>query len=216
MKKILVLLAALLLVVTPVLADGVNGEDVGEVISRSASLRVSPSTSAELIVSIKNGQSFTILGENENWYQVNFEGQVGWIRKRYVVENPIHLVARSGGDLYASPSITNKMVGSYSRYDRFTVIEETSRYYLVSCRNAAAYISRNGDFWTDDDLTILDNVKEVRTTSGKSNLYLTPSTKTRVGTAAADTSLAVLGYVDGYAIVKYETAIAYIPVENLK
>lgn len=216
MKKFLVLLAALLLAVTPVLADGVNGQDVGEVISRSASLRVSPSTSAELIVSIKNGESFNIVGENEDWYQAEFNGQTGWIRKRYVVENPIHLVARSSGDLYASPSVTNKMVGTYSRYDRFTVIDETSRYYLVSCRNAAAYVSRNGDFWTDEDLTFLDNVLEVRVCSVKTPIYLTPSTKTRVATIAADSPFDVVGYVDDYAIVKYLTGYAYVPVENLK
>lgn len=216
MKRFLVLLAALLLAVTPVLADGVNDGDVGEVISRTASLRVSPSTSAELIVSIKNGESFSIIGENDNWYQVNFNGQTGWIRKRYVVENPIHIVARSGGDLYASPSITNKMVGSYSRYDKFTVIEETSRYYLVSCRNAAAYISRSGDFWTDEDLAFLDDVLNVRQTSVKTPLYLTASTKTKVATIAANTDLEVVGYEDDYAVVKYQTAYAYVPVDNLK
>lgn len=216
MKRFLVLLAALLLAVTPVLADGVNDGDVGEVISRTASLRVSPSTSAELIVSIKNGESFSIIGENDNWYQVNFNGQTGWIRKRYVVENPIHIVARSGGDLYASPSITNKMVGSYSRYDKFTVIEETSRYYLVSCRNAAAYISRSGDFWTDEDLAFLDDVLNVRQTSVKTPLYLTASTKTKVATIAANTDLEVVGYEGDYAVVKYQTAYAYVPVDNLK
>lgn len=216
MKRFLVLVAALLLVVTSALADGVNGVDVGEVISRSASLRVSPDIESELIVSIKNGEEFTIIGENEDWYQAEFNGETGWIRKRYVVENPMHLVARSGGNLYASPSITEKMVGSYSRYDRFTVIEETSRYYLISCRNAAAFVSRNGDFWTDEDLAFLDNVQEVRVCSVKTPIYLTPSTKTRVATIAADSPFDVVGYVDDYAIVKYLTAYAYVPVENLK
>lgn len=216
MKRFLVLLVTLLLAVTPALADGVNPGDVGEVISRTASLRVDPSTSAELIVSIKNGESFSIIGENDNWYQVVFNDQTGWIRKRYVVENPIHLVARSDGDLFASPSVTDKMVGSYSRYDRFTVIEETSRYYLVSCRNAAAYISRNGDFWTDEDLAFLNNVQEIRLTSGKTPLYLTASTRIRVATVGADTALEVAGYVDDYAIVKYLTGYAYVPVDNLR
>lgn len=219
MKRFLVLLAALLLVVTPVLADGAYGPygyDVGEVISRNASLRVSPNTSAELIVSIKNGQSFTILDANDNWYQVNFEGQVGWIRKRFVIENPIHLVARSGGDLYANPSLTNKLVGTYNRYERFTVIASTRDYYLISCRNATAYVSRTADFWTDEDLSFLSNVIDLRTTSGKSNLYLTSSTNTRVGSIAANTVVEVLGYVDDYAIIKYETAYAFIPVDSLK
>lgn len=216
MKRFLVFLVALLLVATPVLADGVNDGDVGEVISRQASLRVSPSTSAELIVSIKNGESFSIIGENDDWYQAVFNGQTGWIRKQFVVENPIHLVACSSGNLYASPSITNKMVGSYSRYDRFTVIEETSRYYLVSCRNAAAFVSRNDDFWTDEDLEFLDNVLEVRVSSVKTPIYLTPSTKTKVATIAADSPFDVAAYVDDYACVKYLTAYAYVPVANLK
>lgn len=216
MKKFLVLLLTLMLAVTPALADTYGGYSVGEVISRTASLRVSPSTSAELIVSIKNGESFSIINENDTWYQAEFNGQTGWIRKQFVVENPIHLVARSSGNLYASPSITNKMVGTYSRYDQFTVIEQTSQYYLVSCRNAAAYISRNGDFWTDEDLAFLDNVLEVRQTSVKTPLYLTASTNTKVATIAANSDLEVLGYMDDYAVVKYQTAYAYVPVDNLK
>lgn len=222
MKKFLALVAALILALAalPALADIGYGEDVGEVISMRASLRTAPKTSAERLSWVNNGESFTILDENEEWYFVEFtakDGTVytGWILQCYVVKNPIHLVARSSGNLYASPSLTNKRVGTFSRYDRFTVIEETSRYYLVSCRNAAAFISRSGDYWYDEDLEFLDNVLYVATVTEKTSLYLTASTKTKLATIKKGTQFDVLGHEGDYTIVKYESAYAYIPTDDI-
>lgn len=224
MKRFLSLVAALILAVAalPILAvaDGAPSDDVGEVISMRASLRTDPKTSAERLSWVNNGESFYILDENEEWYFVEFtaaNGTVynGWILQCYVVKNPIHLVARSSGVLYASPSLTDKRVGTFSRYEKFTVIEETSRYYLVSCRNAAAFISRSGDYWTDEDLTILDNVLYVATVTEKTGLYLEANTKTKLATIKAGTQFDVLGQEGDYTIVKYETAYAYIPSDDI-
>lgn len=222
MKKFLILALALTLAVAALPVSSLAELDTGEVISRTASLRSSPSTSAQLLVSIKNGESFTIIGENEDWYQANFtspsngQSYSGWIRKRYVVENPKHLVARNSGNLYASPSITDKMVGSFSRYDKFTVIDETSRYYLVSCRNAAAFIPRSGDYWTDEDLEFLNNRLYVCTATQKTALYLTASTRSKVVNVSSGTQFDVVGYEGDYAIVKYKTAFAYIPMAHIQ
>lgn len=221
MKKFLALVAALILTVAalPALADGGQSGDVGEVISMRASLRTAASTSAERICYISNGESFDILDENEEWYYVEFHKDgathTGWILQCYVVKNPIHLVARNSGVLYASPSLTDKRVGTFGRYEKFTVIEETSRYYLVSCRNAAAFISRSVDYWTDEDLEILDNVLYVATVTEKTGLYLTASTKTKLATIKVGTQFDVLGHEGDYTIVKYENAYAYIPTDDI-
>lgn len=223
-KRLLALLAALILTVAALplaLADGGQSGDVGEVISMRASLRTAPKTSAERITYIKNGESFAILDENEDWYFVeytNADGQpaTGWILQCYVVKNPKHIVAKSGGNLYASPSLTNKRVGTYGRYEKFTVIEETRYYYLVSCRNAAAFVSRSGDFWVDEDLAMLDNIMHVGTVTEKTGMYLTASTKTKLATIKEGTQFDVLGYDGDYTIVKYENAYAYIPTKNIQ
>lgn len=223
MKKFLALLLVLILVASalPALADGGHSDDVGEVISMRAALRTSPSTSAERITYINNGESFSILDDNEDWYFVEFydqeEGQfhTGWILKCYVVENPVHLVAQNSGVLYASPSLTNKRVGTFGRFERFTVIEETSRYYLVSCRNAAAFIPRNNGYWTDEDLAFLDNVIHVGTVTQKTGLYLNANTRTKLATIKVGTQFDVLGYEGDYTIVKYQTAYAYIPTAHI-
>ncbi len=223
MKKILAILmvAVMMLAALPAVADDWRGyEDVGEVISMRASLRSGASTSASRLSWVNNGESFYILDENEDWYYVEFhnsKGDVftGWILKCYVVENPKHIVARSGGNLYASPSLTDKRVGTFGRYEKFTVIEETSKYYLVSCRNAAAFVSRNGDYWFDEDLEFVNNRLYVATVTEKTGLYLTPSTKTKLATIKAGTQFDVLGFDGDYTIVKYETAYAYIPSDHI-
>ena len=222
MKKWLALLTALILTLAalPVLADGGHGDDVGEVISMRAALRTAPKTSAERLTYINNGESFYILDENEDWYFAEFHksnGDIftGWILQCYVVKNPKHIVARSGGNLYASPSLTNKRVGTFGRYEKFTVIEETSKYYLVSCRNAAAFVSRNGDYWFDEDLEFINNRLYVATVTEKTGLYLTPSTKTKLATIKKGTQFDVLGFDGDYTIVKYENAYAYIPSDDI-
>lgn len=221
MKKLLALLLAMILTVAvmPSLADGGHSEDTGEVISMRASLRSAPKTSAERLSWVENGESFYILDENEDWYYVEFHKgnnvYTGWILQCYVVKNPIHLVAREGGNLYASPSLTNKRVGTFGRYEKFTVIEETRSYYLVSCRNAAAFISRSGDYWTDEDLEFLDNRLYVATVTEKTALYLNANTKTKLANIKVGTQFDVLGFEGDFTIVKYENAYAYIPSDHI-
>lgn len=222
MKKWLAFLFVLVLLtaVTPALADGGHSEDVGEVISMRAALRTAASTSAERITYINNGESFYILDENEDWYFVEFhKGKsvyTGWILQCYVVKNPLHVVAKNSGVLYASPSLTNKRVGTFGRFEKFTVIEETSKYYLISCRNAAAFIPRNNGYWTDDDLELLNNVLHVATVTKKTGVYLNPNTKTKLATVKVGTKFNVLGFDGDYAIVNYENAYAYVPVDNIE
>lgn len=218
------ILMALVIALTPILALAdagyIGAGATGEVISMRASLRQKASTSATRILYIENGKSFDIVAETGDWYEVDYlddngNWQHGFILKCYVVENPKHIVMQESGNLFASPSLTDKRVGTFSRYDRFTVIDETSYYYLVSCRNAAAFISKNADCWTDDDLWLMDHVVRVGTTNAKAPLYLTASTKTKVATVNANTSFDVVGMEGDFYIVKYKTAIAYIPSKYL-
>ena len=222
MKKWLALLFALILTLTalPVLADGGHSEDTGEVISMRAALRTAASTSADRITYINNGESFYILDENEDWYFVEFHKgdsiHTGWILQCYVVKNPLHLVAKNSGVLYASPSLTNKRVGTFSRFDKFTVIEETSRYYLVSCRNAAAFIPRNNGYWTDDDLAYAENVIGVGVLTEKANLYLDSNGKTKITSFKAGTPFDILGYTGDYTIVKYQGVYGYVLSDSIE
>jgi len=224
MKKWVALFLALILMVAalPVVADGGHSGDVGEVISMRAALRTSPSTSAERLIYINNGESFYIHDENESWFFVEFHasnGEIytGWILQCYVVKNPKHIVAKNSGSLYASPSLTNKRVGTFGRYEKFTVIEETSKYYLISVRNAAAFVARDVGYWTDDDLAILDNVLYVGTVTEKTSLYMVNgNSRTKLATIKAGTKFDVLGYAGEYALVKYESAYAYIPSAHIQ
>jgi len=217
MKRFLALVFALILMVAalPSLADGGHSEDTGEVISMRASLRTAPQINADRLSWVNNGESFAILDENEEWYYVEFtagDGSVytGWILQCYVVKNPVHLVAKSSGNLYASPSLTDKRVGTFGRFEKFTVIEETSRYYLVSCRNAAAFISRSAGFWTDMDLEFAENVIGVGVLKEKANLYMDPNTKSKINSFKAGTPFDILGYDGDYTIVKYQGVYGYV------
>lgn len=222
--RFVAILMAVLMALTPVLALAdagyVGSGYTGEVISMRVSLRTSASTSAKRILYIENGKSFDIISRNGDWYEINYlddngNWQHGYVLACYCVENPSHIVMKESGNLYASPSLTDKRVGTFSRYERFTVIDETNYYYLVSCRNAAAFISKNAECWTDDDLWLMNHVSRVGVTNAKAPIYLNASTKTRVATVDAGTAFDVVGMDGDFYIVKYKTAIAYIQSQYL-
>lgn len=153
MKKVLswVLLAVLALgLACPAQADG--GDRVGEIISRSASLRESHSTSAKLIVSMKTGAQFEILDSYEEWYYVNYQGTYGWVRNYYVAENPIHIMPRKGDiPARAWPSRSSKHVGTLTAGEPLTVIEETHDFWIVSFRQACCYVWKEASVWLDTE-----------------------------------------------------------------
>lgn len=171
MKRIVMFLLAMLLLATSASADpyiagdgmgsarGIQG--TGIVISRNISLRQGPSFDDKVITSIENGTELRIDGEQGNWLRVRattkkgtFEG---WVIGDYVVVEPMKIVLREGNvPAYAAPSQLSKKVGSLNAFTELHVIGVWDHYYVVSLREASAFVERSVLHWTDQDLAQYD------------------------------------------------------------
>lgn len=232
MKKLIAVILSLLTLMTLVpaaLADSpsttIDYNNVGEVISRQVSLFKEMSSSSESQRKVENGTEFYILDKVDNWIYAavpNDKGSYdyGWIISYYVAENPTHVILRnsSGVYAYAAPYLTDKRVGTVGTYDRFTVIATTGNYYLVSFRNAVAYLPMSADYWIEEDIQSIVN--------GTGETYVVNADKTRVygysntkrdyiATYKAGQEVKVLYTENNYAAFKYKTAIAFIELGRL-
>lgn len=56
----------------------------GVITGKSVRLRKEESTQSEAITTMKKDEKVEIIGESENWYNVNFEDKTGYVSKEYV------------------------------------------------------------------------------------------------------------------------------------
>jgi len=137
--------------------SGMGGVAMGEtisvrVVSRNASVWAEPRTNSKKLGTVKNGQDLsgipadTAGGSNRivemnGFYAVSYNNQTGWINSAYVVHAPFEIVLmESNVPAYCAPDVQSKKVGSLSKLTRYTVLGFYDDYYVISLREAAAYI----------------------------------------------------------------------------
>lgn len=241
MKKIMALLLALLTLVlcaAPALADAptyqgpdADGKWVGEVIARQITLFSKPTSSSDSLRKLKNGTQFDILNVDGEYARVSVPNEkggydVGYVMMAYVVENPIHIVLRNvksgrNGRVYAlaGPYAVDKRVGTVDNYQRFTVIAETGTYYIVSFREAVAFLDMSADYFIEEDETlqaILASPSTPAVTNKKAKVYGYASTSYgKIDEFAAGTPVQVLYTLDSFAAIRYGTVMAFIAKDDL-
>ena len=138
--------------------SGYGGIGLGErnsvqIISRNASIWAQAKTNSKKLGTAKHGQMLsgiplntTVNGddsivEQNGFYAVNYNGQVGWVNKAYSVHAPFEIVLMEGNvPAYCAPDTDSKRVGSLNKLTRYTVLGFYNDFYVISLREAAAYI----------------------------------------------------------------------------
>ena len=160
-KRVLSLLAALLLLILPLSVAGADGEasywdasyqamrydepHYGIVICRQMNVRNKASTSGNTYGQIKNGQPVKILGisSDGNFYVLDLQscgfagaapGSFGFAKSSLIRMDPTFFYAYSMTDLYATPGGDGKTNG-----------EQGNRYFLVISRNDSWYAVQTMD-----------------------------------------------------------------------
>ena len=138
---------------------GVEGMGLGIVISKSATIRSKASYSGKSLASVPGGTELLLSGEPEDgWRKVQYveskKKQVeGWMREEYIVQNPMILTLRKSNiPAYSVPSHQSKLVGSLAKYTQLYVIGTWDEFYVVSLRDASAFIPMDAAVWTSVDL----------------------------------------------------------------
>lgn len=69
----------------------------GYVSSDGLNIRTEPNTSSEIIHSLSFNAKVTITGEIENWYQIDYQDQVGYVSKKYISDTRLPETTSRGG-----------------------------------------------------------------------------------------------------------------------
>lgn len=69
----------------------------GYVSSDGLNIRTEPNTSSEIIHSLSFNAKVTITGEIENWYQIDYKDQVGYVSKKYISDTRLPETTSRGG-----------------------------------------------------------------------------------------------------------------------
>lgn len=118
------------------------------VISRNASVWEKPQTNSGKLGSAQNGEQLSCEMDanggyvmQDGFYAVKYKNRQGWINSAYVVAGPLEIVLmESNVPAYCAPNRNSKRVGSLAKLTRYTVLGFYNDFYVVSLREAAAFI----------------------------------------------------------------------------
>lgn len=111
-------------------------------------VRVEPNTTSEVISSIFDGESYSVVEEKTGWVKVNFEGFQGWISSDYVTVGLKYDTAMTLEELQAQEeariAATTATVSSYTedRYETYHEIMSASSYDGSLGQRICAYASQ--------------------------------------------------------------------------
>lgn len=202
-----------------------NGNWTGEVIARQITLFSQAKSSSTALRKLPNGTQFDILDIQGDYAHVSVPNDkggsdVGYVIFAYVLENPIHIVLRNNQNVYAlaGPYAVNKRVGTIDNYQRFTVIAETGNYYIVSFRDAVAFLPMSADYWIEESLqATLEGPYSVASVAyDKTKVYGYASTEYgKIAQLSAGTPVAVYYTANGFAAIAYQNVLAFVALSDL-
>lgn len=240
MKRYLAVASLLLvmMLVVPVAASAsgyISGENQGAgpvfnraiVLAMRITMRDQPSFQGKTVTRIAGGSEVTMLSEANGWVQATYTDDkgntyTGWLREIYLAKNPVVLTLRqSGVAALAAPSSNSKHVGDLPKYTVLPVIGTWGEYYIVSLRNAAAYVHVSVKAWTDTELAAyFQQPGFSATVVNKSMLRTGPGTDwDKVEELKAGATVEVLSYVseNGWLAIRYKDEfIAYISEADIQ
>ena len=194
------------------------------VVSKSVTIRSKASYSGSSLGSASNGDVLTVLDDSDRtWVYVRAKLKnktvEGWVLRSYIVVQPLSLTLRkSNTPAYSAPTKASKLVGSLPAYTRLEVLGTYDQYYVVSLRQASAFIAMGTDVWTSWDVENL-----FAAASGAA--VTTKKTKTRSGpgeswaegpSVAAGTELTISWVEDGWIPALYDDQLVYLDSDDVR
>ena len=187
----LALVLALAVPVAAAASSYVGGDNRGQgpvfnraiVLASRVTMRDQPSYQGKTIIRIDGGSEVTLISDANGWVQATYvdskgASYTGYLRDLYVAKNPLVLTLRqSSVAALAAPDANAKHVGDLARYTVLPVIGTWGNYYIVSLRNASAFIAMDVKAWTDTELAIYNQgISQNLVTLRKTPLYTGPGT----------------------------------------
>ncbi len=230
----LALVLAMALPVVAAASSYVVGDNRGQgpvfnraiVLASRVTMRDQPSYSGKTITRINGGSEVTLISDANGWVQATYvddkgASHTGYLRDIYLAKNPVVLTLReSSVSALAAPDPNSKHVGDLPRYTVLPVIGTWGNYYIVSLRNASAFIAMDVKAWTDTELALYNQgVAQNLVTLRKTPLHTGPGTDWhKVEDAAQGATLVAVGAPEnGWYPVRYdEKFVAFVNANDVQ
>ena len=136
----------------------------GTVVNVHSVLRVrsEASLNSEVVGYLTNGCSVNILGENGDWYNINYNGKSVYVSKEYVQvsggassssgsssqetrssKSGQVVNVHSSLNVRSGASTSSSVIGSLSNGSKVTIVEESGSWYKINYGNTTGYVSKD-------------------------------------------------------------------------
>lgn len=124
-------------------------------VQTSLRIRTSPSTNSSVVGSLRNEQSFDILGKSGVWYKIKSGNLTGYIHGDYVKENGSISQGNSSSTtnkkgkvknvqtnlrLRDKASTSGKVIGYLTNNQEFNILEKTGSWYKINVNGKVGYV----------------------------------------------------------------------------
>ncbi|MCL2570259.1 MAG: N-acetylmuramoyl-L-alanine amidase [Firmicutes bacterium] len=109
-------------------------------------LRSAPNTSAPIVTTMLNGSNVTILGEQNGFYRVSFQGREGYASTQFITPTPTQgTITTAGGNLNvrSAPSPTASILGTLPNGSRVTIQDIRGDFFQINFNGRPGFVSRS-------------------------------------------------------------------------
>ena len=191
-------------------SNAVSVSQKGTVVNVHSVLRVrsEASLNSEVVGYLTNGCSVNILGENGDWYNINYNGKSVYVSKEYVqvsggISNSSGSSSqetRSGKsgqvvnvhsslNVRSGASTSSSVIGSLSNGSKVTIVGESGSWYKINYGNTTGYVSKE---YVQTSGESGSGSSSQETTSGKSGQVVNVHSSLNVRSGAS-TSSSIIG-----------------------
>ncbi|MFQ9882692.1 MAG: SH3 domain-containing protein [Clostridium sp.] len=193
-------------------SSAVSVSQKGTVVNVHSVLRVrsEASLNSEVVGYLTNGCSVNILGENGDWYNINYNGKSVYVSKEYVQvsggasnsSESSSQETRSGKsgqvvnvhsslNVRSGASTSSSVIGSLSNGSKVTIVGESGSWYKINYGNTTGYVSKDYVQASGEQNSSSESSSQ-GTTSGKSGQVVNVHSSLNVRSGAS-TSSSVIG-----------------------
>jgi hypothetical protein len=215
--------------------DSMGGLQPGDayvlrVISKSATLWSQPRTNSPKLATVQHGEALrgipadgtSVPTDAYGFYPAEYKGKRGYINADYVVLAPLEIVLmESNVPAYCAPDTSAKKVGSLSKLTRYPVLGFWGDYYIISLRQAAAFVPMDvAHYDSTFEALLADSPWRSGVTNQATTLRAGPgSGYASVKDVNVGYELDAGAYIDGWYAITYRTgegsALVYVSAADV-
>ncbi|MEZ7892328.1 MAG: SH3 domain-containing protein [Candidatus Wallbacteria bacterium] len=146
-------------------SSAAGGVETGYVnVNTYLNVRSGPSTDNSIIGRLHMNDKVDILGSDNGWYKINYNGQTGWISGRYVTKSPAtsesysdkksegYVKVSSGYlNVRSAPNTNSSVLGHLSRNEKVNIIGSQNGWYKINYSGGTGWVC--GYYISDSKLT---------------------------------------------------------------